>query len=39
MLRKKSKQKFTEKSVEDMNDLDLTSIFSSLLKDKKNVTV
>ena len=38
MLRKKSKQKFTEKS-EDMNDLDLTSTFSSLLKDKKNMTV
>ena len=43
-LRKKSKHKATEKSVaqenevEEMNDLDLTSIFSSFLKDERNVT-
>ena len=42
---KKSKQKATKKSVaqenevEGMNDLDLTSVFSSLLKYERNVTV
>ena len=40
-LGKKSKQKSTEKSVEveHMNNLDLTSIFSSLFRDEGNVTV
>ena len=44
-LGKKSKQKSTENSialkneVEDMNNLDLTWIFLSLLKDERNVTV
>lgn len=44
-FRKKSKQKATKKSVaqenevEGMNDLDLTSVFSSLLKYERNVTV
>ena len=44
-LSKRSKQKATEKSVprenevEGMNDLDLTSIFSSLLKDERKMTV
>ena len=42
---KKSKQKATEKSVaqenkvESFSDLHLTSIFSSLLRDNRNVTV
>lgn len=44
-FRKKSQQKATKKSVaqenevEGMNDLDLTSVFSSLLKYERNVTV
>ena len=43
-LRKESKHRATEKSVvrenevEGMNELDLTSIFSSLLKNERNVT-